>query len=140
MSAKLKAMLVTLCISACAANSAEEQADGDGCPLYDTRDWSASIEAAASGDHPYTLSVNGIVDAPNPNYETNFRPGPMDRRLPPAFTIFLDAKSSGGIGIQVIAPRPVSFAWGTAITNFRSIRVVCGERVLVEFENVTATD
>ncbi len=140
MSVVLKAILITLFLTACVANSAEEQAEDEACPIYETRDWTASIEPTASGDKPYDLVINGVVDLPNPSYEMAFRTGPMDRRLPPAFTVFLDAKSAGGIGIQVIDPRPVSFQWQTAITTFRSIRVVCGERVLVEFENVEAVD
>jgi len=136
MSGVLKATLITLCLTACAANSAEEQAGDDACPIYETRDWIASIKQASSGDKPFDLLITGVVDLPNPSYETTFRPGPMDRRLPPAFTVFLDAKSTGGIGVQVIDPRPVSFQWQTAITSFRSVSVVCGERVLVEFENV----
>lgn len=140
MSVVLKIAPIALCLTACAANSAEEQVKDDACPIYETRDWTASIEPAASGDQPYDLVINGVVDLPNPTYEATFRPGPMDRRLPPAFTVFLDAKSAGGMGIQVIDPRSISFQWGTAITTFRAIRIVCGERVLVEFENVEAAD
>lgn len=137
---RLKTALIASCLLAGPTSSGAASADDENCPLYETRDWTVSIERVGSGDRPFHLLIDGIVDAPNPTYETMFRPGPMDRRLPPAFTVFLDAKSTGGVGIQVIDQRPVSFQWETAIRSFRLIRVVCGERVLVEFTDVEASD
>lgn len=135
----LKRVLIASCLAG-AANPGAVSASEDNCPFYETRDWTVLIEQIETGDQPYRLLIDGIVDAPNPTYETTFRPGPIDRRLPPAFTVFLEAKSAGGATIQVIDQRPVSFRWETAIRLFRSIRVVCGERVLVEFSDVEAVD
>lgn len=136
----LKPVFTALCLTGCGSISAEEPAGEKTCPLYETRDWSVSIERSVSGEHPYQLRIDGIVDAPDPTYKTTFRPGPMDRRLPPAFTVFLDSKPSGEVAIQVIDSQPVSFRWDTAIGSFRAVRVVCDERVLIEFSDVEAAD
>lgn len=140
MQSVLKTVFIASCLTACAASSSEEAPQAGGCPLYETRDWTASVKRSVSGDQPYQLQIDGVVDAPDPTYRTTFRLGPLDRRQPPALIVFVDSKPSGDGAIQVIDPQPVSFRWNTALRTFRAIRVVCGERLLVEFSDVEASD
>ncbi len=107
------------------------------CPIYETRDWTALVD---KGEAPYVLQVAGTVDLPNPSFEVEFRPGPMDRRRPPALTIFLDANASGGAASQVIDQRMVEFRFETPIRNFRAVRIVCGDRLLAEISDVSLAE
>ena len=126
--------------SACSFTADAASDDPPSCPIYETRAWAASVEATDTGAKPFTLQVRGTVDLPNPSYEITFRPGPMDRRQPPGLTILLDAKAAEGVALQVIDQRQVEFGLETHVSDFHTVRVVCGERVLSEFSNVSVAD
>jgi len=126
--------------SACSFSADAASDDPASCPIYETRDWTALIESVNAGEAPYVLQVAGTVDLPNPSYEVAFRPGPMDRRRPPALTIFLNATAADGAALQVIDQRMVEFRWETRVSNFRMVRVVCGDRLLAEISDVSVAE
>lgn len=126
--------------SACSFSADAASDDPASCPIYETRDWNAFIEPVDTGEAPYVLQVAGTVDLPNPSYEVAFRPGPMDRRRPPALTIFLDAKAGDGAALQVIDQRMVEYRFETPISNFRAVRIVCGDRLLAEISDASLAE
>lgn len=110
------------------------QAPADECPIMESRDWRAWVDAEPGG--PRMLRVEGEVDMPTPGYRAVWRVGPADRRLPPAQHLILDLTPPLGLSLQVITPTRLSYAGEAVYPAYRAIVVRCGDRVLAEIDEV----
>lgn len=107
------------------------------CPIYESRNWKAWIERPSDQIETAQLHLTGQIDLPTPGYEIDWQPGALDRRQPPSLRIMLTLRRPEGTTLQVIDTQDIAFQMETQIRQFRSIQILCGDRVLVEIPNVT---
>lgn len=62
--------------------------------------------------------------------------GPADRAMPPSQRFRLEAKPPSGMVTQVVTPTRVIFHEDATYPAYRSIVVLCGERVLATITEV----
>ena len=102
---------------------APERGAADGqerCPVIESRDWAAWIDAQPGPGAERRLIVTGEVDLPTPGYGVEWRVGPADRRLPPAQYLDLVLTPPSGVVIQVVAPTPVRFETPAVYPQYRA--------------------
>ncbi|MEM1420917.1 MAG: hypothetical protein AAF661_06600 [Pseudomonadota bacterium] len=104
------------------------------CPVIDSRDWRAWVDAEAGGSR--VLRVSGEVDLPTPGYSAAWRLGPADRRAPPAQFLDLAFAAPDGIVAQVVTSTQVSYQGDAVYPAYRAIRIRCGDRVLAEITEI----
>lgn len=132
-----------LFLSSCSANAAEDPeraAYTDRCPVYEAENWHAWIDQVVPTQRNGRLVVTGQVTLPNPGYQTEIAPGPLDRRQPPALRLRLVAMPPSDSTIQVIETRQLEFAMPTNVLNYREIIIICGDRILASIPDVVPTD
>lgn len=135
---QLSIFAAALCLAAC-------NADGDGavidkpalaeCPVIDSRDWTAWVDAEPGPDAP-TLHIRGTVDLPTPGYTYAWRVGLADRALPPGQHMHLDFSAPDGVVTQVVTSVDVAYTGEATYAEYRMILVKCGGDVLAEITDV----
>lgn len=133
--------LAALSLTACSVD--EKGAPGEGignkpvadCPVIDSRDWHAWVDAEPGPDAP-TLHIRGAVDLPTPGYEYHWRVGIADRALPPGQHMHLDFTAPDGVVAQVVTPMEVAYQGEAAFDEYRMILVKCGGERLAEILDV----
>ena len=124
-----------------AENLEEELAGGDvvtpspedGCPVIDSRDWAAWINAMPGPDASPTLHVKGEVDLPTPGYEVTLTLGAADRSMTPVQQVNLSATPpEDGMVTQVVTPYLVDFSSPAIVDTYKGITVLCSGKVLAE--------
>lgn len=136
-------IVASLLLVACNADG--EGAPGEGsygekpgtadCPVIDSRDWAAWIDAEPGPDAP-SLHIRGIVDLPTPGYGHRWRVGLADRALPPGQHMHLDFTTPDGMVAQVITSTEVAYEGEATYPEYRMILVKCGGDVLAEITDV----
>ncbi len=128
--------------AACSADDAGAPGQGiaapkpaGGCPVIDSRDWTAWVDAQPGPDAP-TLHIRGTVDLPTPGYDYAWRLGVADRALPPGQHMHLDFTAPDGIVTQVVTTMDVAYQDKAAFDAYRMILVRCGGEVLAEISDV----
>ena len=106
------------------------------CPVIDSRDWQAWINAMPGPDAKPMLIVIGEVDMPTPGYTIAITLGPMDRMMPPGQYLDLSATAPDGMVAQVVTPTPVRFETPAVYSEYRKIVVRCGGTLLAEITDV----
>lgn len=132
-----------LMLAAC--NASDEDLTGDGagadnpvttdCPVIDSRDWSAKIDAVQNPDAP-RLTVRGVIDLPTPGWNALLRETFADRAMPPGVHYTIDFTPPEGAVAQVVTPRHVTHVSKAAAHGYRSITVHCGDEVLAEITEI----
>ena len=130
-----------LLLAACASETPDETPADDtdnamksACPVYDSRDWAAWIDAEPPG--PAQLHIRGEVDLPTPGYTASWRMGIADRAMPPGQHVHLDFKTPDGMVAQVITSQEVAYKGDAAYEAYRVIRVHCGDKTLAEITEI----
>lgn len=109
------------------------------CPMIDSRNWTANMAQEASTGSGLVLQVNGEADLPTPGYKASLAMGPLDRRNPPGLRLRLSFVAPDGPVIQVIDTQMLTFDLPTKISQYREVRVVCGNQELAVIKNVEAS-
>lgn len=140
---QLSVIAAPLLLIACSADG--EGAPGEGtllnkpatadCPVIDSRDWTAWVDAEPGPDAP-TLHIRGTVELPTPGYDYAWRVGIADRALPPGQHMHLDFTAPDGMVAQVITSVDVAYEGEATYAEYRMIRVKCGDRALAEITDV----
>jgi hypothetical protein len=102
------------------------------CPVLDSRDWSAFVNAMPGPDARPELIVSGTVQLPTAGYSVDLRPGPTEGASPPVQTVELVATPPDGpaatalTDMDVRLEMPAHSAPAGAPSPYRGVRVMCG--------------
>lgn len=102
------------------------------CPVLDSRDWSAFVNAIPGPDARPELIVTGTVQLPTAGYTVDLRPGPADRSARPVQMVELVAISPDGPAATVLTDMDVRLEMPAlsvpagAPSPYRGVRVMCG--------------
>jgi hypothetical protein len=134
----MRALLVIAVSVLAAACQSAAPAQTAGCPVVDSRDWSAHIDAMPGPGAQRTLIVTGEVDLPTPGYTVRLTVGPADRSAIPVQQMILVAQPPGGTTAQVVTPHPVRYDGRAIAEHYRAVRVMCGGEQLADLEVTVA--
>lgn len=101
------------------------------CPVIDTRDWVAFVNAMPGPDARPQLIVTGSADLPSAGYFAELRPGPADRSARPVQIVELVATPPGGPAATVVTTvdlrleMPAIASAPGAEAAYSGVRVVC---------------
>jgi hypothetical protein len=120
---------------------AEQASDMTDCPVIDSRNWSAWIDAMPGpGPSPDSgglrLNISGEIDLPTPGYTVEWREGPADRAQPPGLRMRLVLTRPSGMVTQVITPTPVKYSGKSFAPAYRMIIIGCGDKVLATITDI----
>ena len=121
-----------------------EPANTTFCPVKSSRNWHAWIDRVAENEP--RLVISGEVDLPTPDYKIEWRSGIRDRlslnegRQPPAQRLSISFTPPEGTVTQVITPTEVSFTMPSAVLEYRSVMIYCGDKLLADIPDVVPTD
>ena len=127
------ALCAVMFAAVASANGAAKAAD---CPVLDSRNWVAWINAMPGVDAKRRLHISGEVDLPTPGFVANWRLGPADRRSVPSQFVELSFDRPEGVVQQAISTETVDFVTDALFPQYASIRVRCGDRVIAEITDI----
>jgi hypothetical protein len=130
-------LALSVLAAACQAVPAPPQQSAS-CPVIDSRNWSAHINAMPGPGAQRTLIVSGEVDLPTPGYGVTLAAGAADRSAIPVQQLILDAQAPGGMTTQVVTAHQVRYDGPAIAQQYRAVRVMCGRRELAELEVTVA--
>ncbi|PQA89039.1 hypothetical protein CW354_03565 [Marinicaulis flavus] len=124
------------------APSGEEPAmpDNGDCPVIDSRDWKAWVNAMPGPGAETTLIVEGAVDMPTPGYTFSWEAGMADRSAVPAQRLHLTATAPDGMVTQVITTENVRYEGPAIAKEYRAAAVMCGDELLAEITDVVTAE
>ncbi|WP_375207202.1 hypothetical protein [Hyphococcus sp.] len=114
--------------------------DGDdamACPVIDSRDWAAWVNAMPGPDAKLTLHVAGEIDLPTPGYDISWQAGMADRSMTPVQRLILNLTPPDGMVAQVITTETVKYEGPALVENYGGVIVMCGGAPLAEITDVT---
>ena len=121
-------------VSETPAPSVEEGSVSNDCPVIESRNWTAWVDAEPPG--PARLHIRGEVDMPTPGYKASWREGIADRAMPPGVHFHLDFAAPDGMVAQVITTDEVAYEGEATYPAYRVIYVHCGDEKLAEIGEV----
>ena len=141
------AAFCALAMSACASEEEAQplkpgfaKANPSSCPFFGPGDWRAWVDKMpkidGQGAPNGRLHIVGRLSAPTPVFEIIFEPGPADRAMPPAQTFNVVWKAPTGIVSQVVVNAEVRYSGDAAYSSYRAIKVVCGDKLFANIEDV----
>lgn len=143
---RLSILMSSAALAACAADTTTDTKAGsneaavespDSCPVLDSRDWRAWIDAMPSvdGGKPQ-LIITGEADLPTPGYAYDWIEGPADRAMPPGQRFELVFTPPDGMVAQVISTEEIRYQADAAYDAYRVIYVSCGDQQLTEITTI----
>ena len=111
--------------------------DAGACPVLDSRNWTAWVNAMPGPDASPTLHVTGDVDMPTPGFVFEWREGIADRSATPVQRLTLTATPPDGMVAQVLTTETVRYEGPALVTNYGGVIVMCGGEPLAEITDVT---
>lgn len=111
------------------------------CPVLDSADWAAWVNAMPGPDGP-SLIVTGVVTLPTPGYSVTLEAGASDRSTRPVQVVQLTAERPAMDAAQVLSQYDVRFEMPSSApldgttAPFTAVRVVCGEEEIARIEPV----
>ena len=112
---------------------APQEAD---CPVIESRNWSAWVNAMPGPDAKLTLHVTGEVDLPTPGYEVSWREGMADRSATPVQRLMLTLTPPEGMVTQVITTETVNYEGQALTKTYGGVIVMCGGAPLATIDAV----
>lgn len=109
----------------------------DACPVLESHDWRAWVNAQPGPDASATLIVEGNVVMPTPGYAFSWEEGMADRSAIPMQRLHLAVSPPDGMVAQVITTEAVRYEGPAIAQNYRAVVVMCGDEQLVEIADVT---
>ncbi|WP_428408055.1 hypothetical protein [Hyphococcus sp.] len=126
-----------------AAPEESEMADGReamACPVIDSRNWSAWVNAMPGPDAKLTLHVTGEIDLPTPGYDIAWEPGIADRSMTPVQRLMLTATPPEGMAAQVFTTETVKYEGPALVKTYGGVIVLCGGEPLAEITEVMVAE
>jgi hypothetical protein len=115
----------------CLAVADDPVASPTECPVIDSRDWTAFVNAMPGPDARPELIVTGTVQLPSAGYTVGLEPGPTDRSARPVQIVELVAMPPEGPAATVLSDvdvrlqMPALVPAAGAPSPYRGVRVVC---------------
>ena len=110
------------------------------CPVLDSRNWSAWVNAMPGPDAKLTLHVTGEIDLPTPGYEVSWEEGMADRSMTPVQRLILTATPPDGMVAQVVTAETVAYEGPALVKTYKGVIVMCGGEPLAEINDVTIAE
>ena len=110
------------------------------CPVLDSRDWTAWVNAMPGPDASATLIVEGVVDMPTPGFTFTWEAGMADRSAIPVQRLHLSAAPPDGMVAQVVTSESVRYEGPAIAKQYRGVTVMCGDAVIAEITDVTTAE
>jgi hypothetical protein len=106
------------------------------CPVIESRDWAAWVNAMPGPAATKELIVTGQVTLPTPGYTVTLTAGIADRSATPVQQLILTATPPTGMVPQVLTTQPVRYQGAAISMQYRGIRIMCGGTMLTEIADV----
>lgn len=135
--ASLTVLTLAGCVAAGAPPQVESTSPSADCSVSQSAGWEARLEPGTGPRAARILHVSGEVELPTPGYTVILVPGPADRAMPPSQRFQLKAIPPQGISAQVLKSTHVEYRDAATYPAYRSIVILCGERVLARIEKVS---
>lgn len=116
--------------------SAEPQQAQGNCPIMESRDWAAWVNAMPGPSATKELIVTGQVTVPTPGFTIALTAGMADRSATPIQQLILTATPPGSMVPQVLTTMPVRYQGPAISMQYRGVRVMCGGQMLTEITDV----
>ena len=87
-------------------------------------------------DNKKTLHISGEIDLPTPGYTVTLTEGISDRAMPPSQRFRLALTKPGGMVAQVVTPAPVKYQGLASSPAYRTILILCGDRLLAAISDI----
>jgi hypothetical protein len=126
------------CMSSTDKPSVSAPSGANDCPVSRSTNWQAWLEAPAGPSRQRMLHISGEIDLPTSGYSVALEAGPADRAMPPSQRFRLKAKPPSGMVTQVVTPTRVIFHEAATYPAYRSITILCDQRVLATITEVPA--
>lgn len=110
------------------------------CPVIDSRNWAAWVNAMPGPDSQMTLYVTGEIDLPTPGYKISWSEGMADRSMTPVQRLMLTATPPDGMAAQVITTESVRYEGPALVKTYGGVIVMCGGAPLAEIDDVTVAE
>lgn len=107
------------------------------CPVVESRDWAAWVNAMPGPDAKLTLHVTGEIDLPTPGYKIYWQAGMADRSMTPVQRLMLNLTPPDGTVIQMTTTEMVKYEGPALVENYGGVIVMCGGEPLAEITEVT---
>jgi hypothetical protein len=102
--------------------------------------WHVWLDKFTEKKGQYRLIVNGQITLPTPRFTMRWFVDSTDRMHPPSLRLMLQPKASNLMTIQVLTTVPVEYTLETSLSEFNSVLIYCGEKLLSRIEGVNLTD
>jgi hypothetical protein len=106
------------------------------CPVIESRDWAAWVNAMPGPSATRELIVTGQVTMPTPGYALTLTAGMADRSATPVQQLVLSAVPPSGMVPQVLATEAVRYQGPAISMTYRAVRIMCGGTMLTEISDV----
>lgn len=106
------------------------------CPVIESRDWAAWVNAMPGPGATKQLIATGQVVLPTPGYTVTLTAGMADRSATPMQQLILTATPPTGMVTQVLTTQPVRYEGPAISMNYRAVRIMCGGEMLSEITDV----
>lgn len=116
-------------------------APDDACPVLDSSEWAAWVNAMPGPDGP-RLIVTGVVTLPSPGFTVNLVEGASDRSAQPVQIVQMSIEHPELDAAQVISDYDVRFEMPSAApadgttSPFSAVRIVCAEQEIAVIDPV----
>lgn len=110
------------------------------CPVIDSRNWTAWVNAMPGPDSQMKLYVTGEIDLPTPGYEISWTEGMADRSMTPVQRLMLTVTPPDGMAAQVITTESVRYEGPALVKTYGGVIVMCGGSPLAEIDDVTVAE
>lgn len=106
------------------------------CPVIESRDWAAWVNAMPGPAATKQLIATGQVVLPTPGYTVTLTAGMADRSATPMQQLILTATPPTGMVTQVLTTVPVRYDGPAISMQYRAVRIMCGGQMLSEITDV----
>lgn len=134
---KALAMISVAALAASCHTTQQETAQTAGCPVAQSRNWTAYVNRMPGPDARPMLNVQGEIDLPTPGYRIELLAGRADRSATPVQQLALELTPPGGIVAQVIQTEMVRFQGPAIASRYRGVTIMCGGKALAEITEVS---
>ena len=118
------------------ANAEPPPASSSSCPVIESREWAAWVNAMPGPGATKELIATGQVVLPTPGYTVTLTAGMADRSATPVQQLILTATPPSGMVPQVLTTLPVRYQGPAISMNYKAVRIMCGGQMLSEIADV----
>lgn len=118
------------------ANPEPLPAPSASCPVIESSEWAAWVNAMPGPGSTKQLIATGKVILPTPGYTLTLTAGMADHSATPVQQLILTATPPLGMVTQVLTTQPVRYQGPAISMQYRAIRIMCSSQMLSEISDV----